>query len=349
MRLCQRFQNLFITPKPKVPVIPADVFSRIALYLEPNEILTLIFKRVFSNTTQPILRTVLAEENGYQYKTQLLVKLLRSIKENDFKIFSSKYMATLSTISRLEFPPNYNITSDEFKTLLCLCNKIVHLDLEKCTSITDKAPIMSCSNLQLLDLSGTYEFSFSSFAVLKNLQLLRLRNCKIQSITPWENCGQLIALDISQNPLKNISPLKKFKKLQSLYISSCGINDASDLKELKELEELDISWNCRLTSLPSLPNLTSLNCTACAIQDLNCLKTLKLQALHLNNCNVTDLKPLEEVPVTYLDIGSNLKLENLTPLLKKTSLKFLNIKYINLTTKSFLLLKETLKLTEIIH
>ncbi|CAL6004098.1 Conserved_hypothetical protein [Hexamita inflata] len=75
------------------------------------------------------------------------------------------------------------------------------------------------------------------------VEILNIKNCKLQEITDIYNMSQLVELDLSFNNLSNIEELGALNKLQKLNLESNAISRIQYLEELEQLNFLNIANN----------------------------------------------------------------------------------------------------------
>ncbi|CAL5990413.1 Conserved_hypothetical protein [Hexamita inflata] len=108
------------------------------------------------------------------------------------------------------------------------------------------------------------------------VEILNIKNCKLQEITDIYNMSQLVELDLSFNNLSNIEELGALKKLQKLNLESNTISRIQHLEELEQLSFLNIANNKVIicASLQKL-NVQTLLTSKNMIQDQFKLQDLK--------------------------------------------------------------------------
>jgi hypothetical protein len=169
--------------------------------------------------------------------------------------------------------------------------------------------VEDCANLR--DLDGLRGMPLKSLQVnscpqvtnltaLQGLQLtdLALRgNGRIKDLSPLKGM-KLTSLTLIGNgvPSKELDVLRRMP-LNKLHLANIGIREPSFLTELPLLTDLAITWYLDLKSLAPL-------------------KGLKLTRLDVSTTSVSDLSPLEGMPLEYLNVDECSKLKDLTPLSK---------------------------------
>jgi internalin A len=134
---------------------------------------------------------------------------------------------------------------------------------------------------------------------------LELDNGKVNKIT-FRNCTI------------NMDELGSFKKLDSLIFINCEFEDLTFLSKNKNMSFLDLD-SCYMSSLNGiqyLPNLESLYVYDVGVESIDFLRhNKKLVELSLYNTCVTDLSPIENMNIEYLDISNTLSIRDLSPVM----------------------------------
>lgn len=190
--------------------------------------------------------------------------------------------------------------------------------------------ISTLGNLSYLKITNTSisQEALKSIGALPLLKDLTLQACRLTSITELCVANSLVALDLSNNAIRDISPLSGMHDLQTLNLQSNAITDLSALSSCNALVTLDVSSNA-LTSLAPISNLSSLstlNAGINTISDISGLSKLtQLTVLKLNNNKLTDISGLAGcVSITELDVSTNeiAEISSLTALTNMTNLNF---------------------------
>lgn len=164
----------------------------------------------------------------------------------------------------------------------------------------DLSPLTGMKTLQRLQIRGT---KTSDLSPLKGIPLIALiaENCPLEDISSLDGMPLRILMidsDVDLSPIRgmpleqltcrpqDLSILREFRLVQ-LNIRKCPIDDLSPLAEMKTLRWLDCN-DCR--------NLT----------DLTPIANLKLKQLSLSRTGVTDLAAIRNMPLTQIDIPTDL-------------------------------------------
>ncbi|MDD5053656.1 MAG: leucine-rich repeat domain-containing protein [Sulfuricurvum sp.] len=228
--------------------------------------------------------------------------------------------------------------SAQFKTKDCKDMYKYLLDSSALTldgNRADKVNSKDYPNFQHID-------SIKSVSLLQyfpNLEIIDVRNNRIEDITPLAKVTNLKALNISYNSIIDLKPLSSLKKLERIDIHNDQIIDITPLESIHSLQSISLYGNgiSDIISLAKLPNLQELSVHSdnlCNVCDLNTSTRLKVLNLTGNTQLSTiaclqGLKNIEELniantKITSIDVVSNYQkllsfngndyLKDLTPL-----------------------------------
>lgn len=155
--------------------------------------------------------------------------------------------------------------------------------------IVDLSPIQTLKNIEKLDLSGIDFTGKEELISDMKLKELRLSDCNITKIDFLQNQKDIIALDLSENPVRDLNPLIEWMELYS---------DAA-----KESIELNIS--------------------GISLDTTDFLKSINFKRLSVKNCGLTDIEFLSSCKnLQYLDISDNQLFDSdIVPLLHMPQLR----------------------------
>jgi hypothetical protein len=123
---------------------------------------------------------------------------------------------------------------------------------------------------------------------------------------------------IFENCVINTDELGSFKNLDSLTFIDCEFEDLTFLSENKKISYLDFD-SCFIASLNGiqyLSNLETLYIEDVGVESIEFLRrNTKLVELMLYNTCVTDLSPIENLNIEYLDISNTLSIRDLSPVM----------------------------------
>ncbi len=199
----------------------------------------------------------------------------------------------------------------------------VSLNLANASSIRDLSPLDG-SPIEELDLSGT---AVSDLAPLKNLADLRklsLAGClELTDLAAIQGMDKIEWLDLSGTKVTSLEPLVGMP-LKHLDISNTMIRDLKDLNGMPlEWLNVDKSKVIKVDPLKGMPldffsanecNVRSIDALADSpltqevglnrtlIDKVNALEGKRTQKLLLYKVRVSDLSPLKNMPLTYLDL-----------------------------------------------
>ncbi|CAL5978768.1 Conserved_hypothetical protein [Hexamita inflata] len=133
------------------------------------------------------------------------------------------------------------------------------------------------------------------------VEILNIKNCKLQEITDIYNMSQLVELNLSFNNLSNIEELGALEKLQKLNLESNAISRIQYLEDLKQLNYLNISNNKVIICAPLQKlNVQTLFTSNNMIQD-----QFKLLDLKNFNQNMLQIQLAPTLPDFEYYLGSN--------------------------------------------
>lgn len=213
-----------------------------------------------------------------------------------------------------------------------------------------------CKNIKVLDLAhcniqSTRYLAFhkTDIALFPNLEVLDIANNNLGNNTSLlEKYSQLKELNLSTNGIYEIAFLRNFSLLKSLDLSGNRINKLDDLKGLINLQNLNISgMNLEnFEVLSSLKNLKALDISANYIRDISSILLLnKLEVLNIANNKIEDLSALKNLKnLKQLYIADN-AVKDYTFLFEMKHLEYLSVGNLDLQTVE--LLKVNLPKTEI--
>ena len=163
------------------------------------------------------------------------------------------------------------------------------------------------SNLNSLDLSGSFVRDLSPLSGMENLKELRLAFTQVDDVRPLNQLENLTVLDLSNTSVGDLKPLSGLKKLEHLEVSFSQIRDLGPLKELDNLITLDLGATqvSDVGPLRHLMNLTGLRLGFTPVSDVEPLKELiNLKELDLHSTPISDVRPLQNLKnLKMLDLG----------------------------------------------
>lgn len=251
----------------------------------------------------------------------------------------------LSSLKRIRLLDlDYTSVIDLFPLSNCL--NIEFLFIDNCIKLTDIYTISILKNLKCLLADGSNMLmtnQLESFSDLENIEYMTLKyrkintlqyfskmtkmkelileGCNINDLSPIENFGELIKLDLTGNSLlRDLSPINRLKNIKKLIVGGGGsagkiggksaagaksimnIDDVSVIKNFVKLEELDLNTNPRLKDISAIrfcenmEEVSLQNCTQ--LEDVSVLRYLKkLTKINLtSNPRIKDLFFLRNLP-----------------------------------------------------
>lgn len=163
------------------------------------------------------------------------------------------------------------------------------------------------NNLDEIYMYNNLISDLTPIANLTNLSKITLSYNLVYDITPLSNLEELLDISISNNQIEDLSPVTTLNKLTRLEIANNNISDLSPLygMSFSSLEVLTLTGN-------QLDNVELFNHSYFPI----------LSDLWLDNNKVSDITPLQNLPmVEYLSFDNN-EVENIEPLTHLSNLKY---------------------------
>ncbi|KIJ88490.1 hypothetical protein [Rickettsia asembonensis] len=142
----------------------------------------------------------------------------------------------------------------------------------------------------------------------------------VKDLTGLEYATNLEKLIISYNAIDSLEPLKSCMKLKSLIavcLTTASINNLPTNLEELDISNLSLTGTDGFTSLSSLTNIKTLQVSNTILNDIDFVSlTVNLSKIEANNCQVTNLKPLQALLDKRLQ-DSSYSFETQTVLLDK--------------------------------
>ena len=196
--------------------------------------------------------------------------------------------------------------------------------LELNDTLVTHIPDINVSKLEKISLSDS---PVQNIRTLRNAPLLRevsISNTQITDISALKG-KDIESLHMTGTPVKKIAPVIS-DKLKYLYMTGTNVTDFNSLKGAKNLKILH-AQNCGIVDISSLvsKNLRELELSEnLKLKSIETLRGLDLEILKLRATSVCDISPLQNQPITYLDL-EGLKVTNLEAIPSMKKLKNLNI------------------------
>ncbi len=246
------------------------------------------------------------------------------------------------------------------------CENLERLSAQFC-GLESFPNLSTMENLKIIDVSFNKLTTLANFNSAPNLEVLSARMNEIRDIKPSElsSLVKLKKLDISENELQNlddvyygingiedlislesinfsgnphltnISILNSLQNLKLIFGANCGVSNTPVLSSLYKLTNLDLSGN-NMSVPPNLTdnvNLVYLNMNLNSIEVIDNFidhNNVNLKYVYLIGNGFKSLSSLEDAPnLRALDLRVNY-LEDITPLINKSTINFLNLEFNNL-------------------
>jgi Leucine-rich repeat (LRR) protein len=167
-----------------------------------------------------------------------------------------------------------------------------------------------------LSCPGALLSDISTVASMTRLRVLDLRENQIGDLSPLENLSRLQTVKLDRNQISSITALSAGRAIDTLYLDNNQLTDLSPLAGLPSLSRLSASEN-HLVSLGPVGGLAALvhgNFRANRLASIGALKGAPLETIDLSNNQISDLRPLSDVPPTaYVQLEGN-QVKDLSPL-----------------------------------
>jgi len=177
---------------------------------------------------------------------------------------------------------NFYMSSLNSIDFLRNCPNVEELDLYGNHFFKDYLPLLSLTNLKILNLYIHKQATDENLAVLEkltNLEEIKLSNCrKFTTLSFLKNCENLKKIQASwSTSLKDISVIADLKHLQELSLMECSASDFSILKNKEKLTNINLSKTSfsDLSILENCKNLQVLDIYQTPIKDISPLKNFK--------------------------------------------------------------------------
>ena len=269
----------------------------------------------------------------------LRIYLLLKKKKNEKKIENPDpniFLQPINKLQRLQILDIYHLKFDSIAIFSELENLEI-INLSRCTIKKDFEYLAQFKRLKKLDLSYTNVDDISFLEKLTELIELNITFCKnIENIRSISNLNKLKNLSMgyitsrkNENRSINLSYIENLITLRYLDINNNNVENEIILSNLINLINLDIS-NTSITDIgfaEKLYKLDSLNISHNNIEDFQPLtKLLRLETLLAVNVDLKDITFIESlINLRHLDIKSNRKLFDFSPISKLKKIKTINL------------------------
>lgn len=226
------------------------------------------------------------------------------------------------------------------------------LNVNNCDNFNNIECLQGCENLRVLNIGNTKVRNIDNIGIFPELRIL---NCTCNSITNVDNigkCEKLVELNLwGSVSVNSIDGIDSLYNLRLLDVDSTSIVDLFPTVNCKKLEFLFMDNCTKLMDIYALSSLSSLRCLLAdgknmftdsqleVFEDLTTLeyltlnsrrvqtlhyfrKLIKMKELILQGCNITDLRPVEDmIDMKKIDLTANSMLKDINPLHKMKGLK----------------------------
>ncbi|MBP1989020.1 stalk domain-containing protein [Paenibacillus eucommiae] len=164
--------------------------------------------------------------------------------------------------------------------------------------ISDISPLSGLKKLKMISLPDNNIIDISPLKGLTNLTNLNLERNMIKDLTPLAGLTSLTRLALNENNISDISPLHALTNLEFLNVNDNYIEKLGDLVDLHKLYGLELHNNLvtDVSPLASIRSLKSINIGYNQVTDISPLKELDLNAIQINNTDISDLSVLRNMP-----------------------------------------------------
>lgn len=234
----------------------------------------------------------------------------------------------LKTLILSDFHTSYHEINNDFMFI-----QSVNKGLPNCIrQLPDKLPAsLECLFLgddNLMNDSNPIITNIGALSYLRNLQLLQVHGCNLESNVFVYDLPNLRALGLINIPMQRLYEFWALEHLEYLTFRECylGQEDVEFLKNFKNLRHLDLSQNY-ITSLDFLPRLDHLHSLYAERNQLVSLPSHEqlpqVQSLHLQENTIEYCEGLEHfTQLKQLNLGNNI-LEDIEPVQHLTKLELL--------------------------
>jgi hypothetical protein len=153
---------------------------------------------------------------------------------------------------------------------------ITQLDLEDCTSVKDISPLVSLTNLTLLDLSGAKVSDISPIGRMTKLRWLYMNSCReVHDWSPLGNLPELLLLQLNFSRGLGVVPfLANMPDLEELTATHTDIVSLAPLAESRRLSSLNAHHCANLKYLPTMNESALQNLQVSSCPSLESLEPL---------------------------------------------------------------------------
>lgn len=177
------------------------------------------------------------------------------------------------------------------------------------------------------DITKTVKLNRFIIPKIESLELSSKGICNLSGLEEFEN---LNILNLRDNRIDDIAVLKSLKHLQMIDLSQNTTINMIDLSDLTELSTLDLSKN-QLQNLENLklPEGIGLYLDDCGLKenDLEKISTRNYSELSLQNNNLQDIQILQDWEIVFLNLANN-AIEDVHDLKKVLALNLSGNKYV---------------------
>ena len=193
--------------------------------------------------------------------------------------------------------------------------------------ISNLSPLVSLTNLTVLNLRRTAVSDVSPLASLTNLEELNLWGTAVSDVSPLANLTNLTGLDLVDTDVSDISPLASLTNLVELDLRGIDVSDISLLANLTNLTELGFSGDVSdVSPLANLTNLKTLELGYTDVSDISPLANLtNLKTLELGYTDVSDISPLANLTNLEVLWLARTAVSDISPLASLTNLTRLHL------------------------
>lgn len=176
------------------------------------------------------------------------------------------------------------------------------------SEFSDVTPLLLLTNLKYIDLSETTVTNLQALAAHPTLISLGFADNGVTNAEIFSAFSQLVGLSLIGNPIRDVAPLGWMTNLIDLSLEGTPLTNPSALTNNPHFKGL-LLRQCGLTNISFLGALTNLETLVVRennIQDCTPLASLtKLTILDAAQNLLTNLGPMLNCPITYLDVTRN--------------------------------------------
>lgn len=200
------------------------------------------------------------------------------------------------------------------------------------TKVTDLSPLQEIKSLERIDISETQITDLSPLSGLSGIYLVRFENTPVSSLAPLKNLENLIYIFADHSHISDLSPLHGLPSLNRVYCDQTGVTRREALSFMQEniqvlviyeSADLEAWWNTLTPAWKRVFIQTAELTGNPAKEELH--QIIRIREINLaGNQQITDLKPLSNLPMLSELNAQRSGISSLEPLSSLADLREIN-------------------------